>query len=221
MNKMDLTKYVAYFTMGDGGLYYISRITNPLYQAAKIIKNNDYVLWQKSILENITSVSYSVKEFDPEIESKNKIPHKSPIAIIRTKSHPFFTSIHERLYIDGHRVIDPHYLKLMDWEALSILYQDDGSIAIDKRPGRLPVAYLHMNRYSYGDLLLVKKALKDKLNLEWNVQSDSKGHYRLQLRTKDYHEFESGIEAYILDSFKYKIQKFRTVDSEKSDDEIV
>lgn len=63
---------------------------------------------------------------------------------------------------------------------------------------------LNLKRLSYGDQFILKKALKDNLDLEWNINKNGKYFY-LTLRTKDHKKFFKEIEPFITNSFKYKI----------------
>lgn|SRR5574341_886901 len=200
MNKKDITKYIAYFTMGDGCLYQPKTTKYPYIRISHVEEHEEYINWKYEILSTITKCSLKLIEQHPNAYGTKKLWE------LRSLTHPIYGKIRERLYIQNRRVINPHYLTLLDWEALSILYQDDGGISQSKnRPNRTPCAILGMSSYSYGDLYLLKRALKDKLNLEWNVQSSGRGYYRLYLRTKDYPFFVDNIQKYIFNSFKYKI----------------
>jgi hypothetical protein len=62
-----------------------------------------------------------------------------------------------------------------------------------------------MCRLSYGDQLLLKKAIKENLDLEFNVVKTGNKYYTLRLRSKDLEKFMNGIKPYVLDSFQYKL----------------
>jgi hypothetical protein len=53
-------------------------------------------------------------------------------------------------------------------------------------------------------MFLLKKALKDKLDLEWNINRNGK-YYYLRLRSKDNGKFINNIRPFITESFKYKV----------------
>ena len=78
----------------------------------------------------------------------------------------------------------------------------DGSLVIKKE--KYPCVTLNLKRLSYGDLLLLKKALKEKLDLEWNINKNYP-YYYLSLRSKDIPKFMENIKPYITQSFMYKI----------------
>lgn len=110
----------------------------------------------------------------------------------------------KRMYLEGRKVIDPHMLTLLDEEALSIMFMADGSRYLDKRCNASPKYTINIKAYSYGDQWLLKKALKEKLGLEFNINRQN-NYYYLVLRSKDVARFESLVENHILPSFKYKL----------------
>jgi hypothetical protein len=151
-----------------------------------------------------------------------------PMYRLRTSRHPFFNPFRERLYSTGNKIIDPHYLKLLDWEMLAILYQDDGSIShyISSSNKAYNTVELATHRYSYGDNLLLKKAIKETMDIEFNVcqvRRKDKLYYRLNLRQKDVSKFIDGISKFVLPSFEYKLNIFsnEVLQDENLDGDIV
>ena len=174
-------------------------------------ENQDYIDFCKSVLSNLTNVvEYDRKDYNTDGCSR------SPQKRIESKQHPFLTTIKDRIYTEKYKGIDPHALKLLDWQALSILYMCDGCFLEDFRPeigmiNSSPNVTLNMKRLSYGDLFILKKALKDVLDLEWNINKQNK-YYYLRLRTKDVDRFMEGVAPYIFPSFHYKLKSnFRVV----------
>lgn len=194
MTKKELMKYISAFTMGDGGVYYSGN--NCRFVCNQLAANQDYIEWRAGILEELTDVSVYY--------TNDNRDGRKPILCTLTKTHPIYTKVRERLYIDKYKSVDPHYLKLLDWEMLAILYQDDGSCYKDERCDATPRAQLNLKRLSYGDQMLLKKALKDRLGLEWNIHRHYH-RYFLSLRTKDYDNFLYNVQDFIKPSFYYKL----------------
>lgn len=197
-DKKELTKLVSFMIMGDGGVYKNGK--HCYFIMNMIAKNDDYILLCRDILENITSTRIS------ELIIREG---RQPLLRLETRTHPFFSILRDRIYTEKYKGIDPHALKLLDYEALSFLYMSDGSLKKDFRPeiGMVNPSYevtLNLKRLSYGDLFILKRALKDKLDLEWNINKNGK-YYYLRLRRKDFNKFMKGISPWITDSFKYKI----------------
>ena len=203
MNKKQLTKLVSYFAMGDGGVYYSGN--NCKFIMNMRSKNKDYIDWVAETLSEITTVN--VREI-PDYNTDGY--SRQPLTRLETRAHPFFTVLRDRIYVDTYKGLDPHTLKLLDWEALAILYMCDGSLYIDKpnvKKGLINPSYnvyLHLKRLSYGDQYILKKALKDLLNLEFNVNKCG-NYYNLRLRVKDVDKFMEGVSPYMKESFSYKL----------------
>lgn len=192
MTRKDLMKYVSAFVMGDGGVYYSGN--NCRFICNQIAQHEDYIHWRADILRELTDVNI----FENQQEGKQLI------LCTQTRTHPVYTKVRERLYIDNYKSVDPHYLTLLDWEMLAILYQDDGSIHKDGRCDATPTVKLNTKRLSYGDSILLKKAIKEKLDLEFNVHRHYH-RYFLSLRAKDYDKFKLNVEPFIKPSFSYKL----------------
>ena len=219
MNNKEITKYIVAFTYGDGYLGFHGK--NCRFEANNISENRDYIEWRADILRNVTGLSMR--------ENLNPGQNRKPFIKTTTHTHPKFTDVHEKLYLNGKKVIDPHYLKLLDWESLAIWYMDDGSIRPVIRPYKnkvyyfTPVPNIATNCFSYGDNLLIKKAIKENLGIEFNIHKHSlnkRGEqtYILCLLSSSLHKFLDGVEKYIQPSFRYKLNQYeklhRDVDGE-------
>ena len=216
LNKKELVKMLSYIVMGDGGLYYPSKRTAK--SNAKFImnmkkENSDYIMMCKEIIEQLTNC-YLYERKDYNTDGCTRQPQQR----LESSSHPLLTSIHDRVYTDKYKGLDPHALKMLDAEALAILYMCDGSFVTTEpwqtNRGSVSNEYtvtLNMKRLSYGDQFILKKALKDLLDLEWNINRQNK-YYYLRLRSKEVDKFMELVAPYVLPSFQYKLKEcFRTV----------
>ncbi len=199
-DKKQLIKLVSFMIMGDGGVYNYTKAGNARFIMNMVRANEDYVLYCKDILENITSCKLT------EVQKEG---NRQQQLRLETKAHPLFSKLRDRIYVMNYKSIDNHSLKLLDYEALAFLYMSDGCLYKDFRPniGMVTPSYnitLNLKRLSYGDQLILKKALKDKLDLEFNINRQN-NYYYLRLRTKDIPKFIEGITPYILPSFLYKV----------------
>lgn len=200
MNRKDFTKYVAAFTYGDGGIYKLPGHSNCRFEAANLEKNKDYIDWRADILSDLTAVKTELRTWHDT---------RQPMLRTRTMDHPFYTNMWQRFYLNGHKTIDPHYMKLLDFETLAIWYMDDGNGRF--RPhakSKTPEIRLATHNFTYAENLMIKKAFKDILDLEWNIQQQKTKKtlcYYLSLRAKDYKKLYSGIKPFIKPSFDYKL----------------
>jgi len=200
MNK-DLSKRLYYFSMFDGCLQRRSKGQNAYLIVNMLEENADYIERVRQTLEEVPLGCLITR---PPIYTKDGYNRKQQLRLA-SKSHPFLTKIHERMYIDRCKVLDPHMLTLLDPEALAIAFMADGSRSLDKRWKNARPAYrLHTDNWSYGDNLLFKKALKEEFELEFNIHKKG-SKYNLGLRTEDSELFEAYVDPYILPSFRYKL----------------
>lgn len=215
LNKKELVKLISYIVMGDGGLYFPSKRTdgtNAQFIMNMKEENKDYIFFCKDVLEQLTGCRIAERK-DYNVDGCMRKPQLR----LESNRHPLLTQIHSRVYTGKYKGIDPHALKMLDAEALAILYMCDGSFVIEKpnpKKGLVNESYnvtLNMKRLSYGDLFILKKALKEKLDLEFNINRQNE-YYYLRLRVKDFNKFMEMVAPHVLPSFQYKIhESFRTV----------
>ena len=204
MNKKELTKLLSYFIMGDGGVYVTKQ--NAKFVMNMKAENKDYIDWVDNVLSEITGTKqYERKDYNADGCTRQ------PQIRLESNCHPMLTTLRDRIYTDGYKGIDPHALKLLDWEAMAILYMCDGCLHEDKpnpKKGLVNSSWnltLNMKRLSYGDQLLLKEAIRDTLGMEFNINRHGK-YYYMRLRSKDVEQFCVNVLPYIKDSFSYKIR---------------
>lgn len=222
MNEKDKIKYVVAFTYGDGYLGKHGKYCR--FEAPCIIDNIDYIEWRKSILENITPVNIYI--------NKDKRDNRRTIIKTCTRTHPLFSRIQSRIYHSGRKTVDPHYLKLFDWETLAIFYMDDGSLQTVKqnyKDSHYKNSYPNIASmsFNYAENLMLKKAIKDNLEIEFNIRKhsirkDGTINYMLYLAGSSRERFYKNISKYVLPSFKYKLEhSYERLLPEREDGEIV
>lgn len=197
----DLNKRLYAFAMFDGHLCYMGDSKNACLVINMLEENLDYLQKVRLTLEEVP-VGYSTSK--PTIYTKDGCNRKQQIRL-QSHNHPIFTKIQERMYINGKKVLDPHMLTLMDAEMLSIAFMADGSRYLDTRWANSKPSYrLHLNDWSYGDLMLLKDNLKKTFGLEVNTRK--KGlRYDLAVPNAYSNMFEDLIFEYVLPSFQYKL----------------
>lgn len=190
-----LTKIVSACVLGD------AHITKPKSESAnsklelfQTIPHLDHIEFLESELGTLTRVHRNIRSY----ENPN---HKDQIRLM-TRHHPFYTNVRNRFYINGKKVVDPHALTLLDAEFLAVWYMHDGTYGDYGRSGRL--LRLCTEAFSYGDNELLRKALYEKLNLNFSIHK-KKHNYVLDLKTKDHDKFADMVRPFIQDSFLYKL----------------
>ena len=216
MDKKEQMKLIAYFIMGDGGVYRNSKKGNARFVMNMLAKHKDYINEFVKLID-FTKVTIKTRK---DYNTDGCV--RQPQLRIETANHPTFTKFHERIYRDKYKGLDPIYIKQLDWHTLAILYMSDGSLGEYFRPeiGMRNPSYnvtLNLKRLSYGDLELLGKYLTKNLGLFWSINRQ-KNYYYIRFKTKSFEKLMRGIKPYIHKSFMYKI---RTFDSLKEDDEIV
>lgn len=202
MKEKELLKYIIAFTIGDSYLRntYQNPNLNSYYKCTVKAEHKDFIDFQYNILKNINSISYI---------QDNRIGKNNMIGI-RTKVNPIYTKVRNRLYnVDGKRVLDPHYLKLIDDESLALIYMADG--CLKKTPRKTKKEYMEVklstHSYSYFDNLALSTYIREKFNISFKVQQDFDNntfYYYLICRQDEAEKFLKLTEPFKLKSFNYK-----------------
>lgn len=212
--EKELIKYISAFTLGDGNIRMGK--THAAYRNAQMTIHKDYIDYQVSILSEITSVNIRYEERNG----------RQPRYAFETKQHPLFTKVYNRMYIDNHKVIDPHYLKLIDWECLAILHQDDGHLAkrynteYDRLDYNIIIA---TESFSFGDNYLLSLAVKERLGIAFDIVNQSVNgqiRHRLRLSKRQTPLFIEKITPFIAPSFNYKISLERLTPEFQGEDTV-
>ncbi len=211
----ELIKRLYYYSTFDGCLHRRNKGCNASFIINMLKRNCDYVECIKRTLEELEIGCLLMERKDYNTDGYGRKPQIR----LESRRHPKLTKIYERIYIDGHKVIDPHMLTLLDAEALAIIFMADGSRHTGVGVSSTKAYYrLNTKGFSYGDNWLLKKAIKEKLDLEFNIHRQNQYFY-LALRAKDSELFESLVSPYMLPSFRYKLGRQTLLEIE--DDEIV
>lgn len=210
IDKKRLTKLLSFMSTFDGGLYLNkhTRSANSQFIMNMRTENLDYITWVKETLENITGVSL-YERGDYNTDGCNR----SPQTRLESRHHPFLTTLMGRIYINGKKVIDPHMLKLMDAEALAIMFMADGGT----REGSLDI---YSCGFSYADNMSLSKAIYDKLGITTNVRKHGT-YWKLAFPVKSITPAIRCILPYVCDSFLYKIERLTPLLEKKEGGDIV
>jgi hypothetical protein len=197
----DLNKRLYAFAMFDGHIMFPGDSLNGCLVVNMLEENSDYIEMVTNTLEEVP-ITYNISL--PAIYIKDGFNRKQQVRL-QSHNHPIFTKIHERMYIEGRKVVDPHMLTLMDAEFLAIAFMADGSRYQDKRWANSTPSYrLHLNNLSYGDLMLIKDSLKETFGLEINTRKKGP-RYDLAVPNGFSGLFEEIVKPYVLPSFQYKL----------------
>lgn len=211
INNKQITKVIAASLLGDGTIYREGN-KNGNFRIKQRSVHLDHLEYLYGVLINLTNVSLKqITCEQTEIVICGKKTVANPTHLLRTMNHPTYTNFRQRMYPNGHKIVDPHYLTLIDWEFLAIWYMQDGMLEPKRHDTTNCGVALCTDNFSYGDCVLLRKALNEKLGLSWNIRpksTDKNGNrtYRLHLYRKQFNEFTDKIHKYIQPSFMYKIE---------------
>jgi hypothetical protein len=153
------------------------------------------VLWVKKTLEGVTGVIVT----DRKDYNTDGYARAQQVRLC-SKTHPFLTRIWERVYINKTKVIDPHMLKLLDAEALAIIFMADGSAC--KKHG----IRLHTKGFSYNDNMALSKSIHKVFGIRSNVNRHGK-YFELRIKSVDIGLFIETVKPFIAPSFRYKLER--------------
>lgn len=195
-NMFEVSRFVKWSVTGDG---YVGRGTNNKDAHYAISRSPQYADYLDVIEGKLAGLpdcrvrrsTYVRKDNGKEVHS------------LITSSHPLFSRIRDRQYIDGKRVIDPHMLTTINWEVLAFLYMDDGSLCHNIKGS--PIVRISTCAYSYFEQMALRRAFVEKLGTVFNVNKARKGLYQLCLAKKSHDEFFENITPFIVPSYRYKL----------------
>ena len=225
-NKKYITKLIAASLLGDG---HVGKPESKhcRFSLSQRHDHKDYLEWFANRIDCVTSLSIDYPSAAHK-ETRTVPFYDRSITIqpqlrLRTKTHPFFDKFRERMYGTGRKSVDLHYLTLLDAEFLAIWYQEDGSFSVDYR-GKIPLPriYIASESFSEAENVLLRKALKEKLDLDWNVHTSvnklGNRTYKLYLSVKSANTFFELVTPYVVPSFYYKVNVERLTPGIRDDD---
>lgn len=211
MDKKEQMKRLAFFVMGDGGVYMLGKNASFIMNMKQ--ENIDYINEFASLVD-FTKVRINERK-DYNTDGYNRQPQYR----VETGRHPIWTKFRERIYTDHYKGLDPIYVKQIDWHDFAILWMSDGSLGEYYRPeiGMKNPSYsmtLNMKRLSYGDLKFLGECINKNLGIHFKINRQNQ-YYYLRFSMKDFDKIMTNLEPFIHPSFRYKI---RTVSPQRGDE---
>jgi len=191
-----LVSIVYWLTIGDGNIDIPGTCLNGRFQVIHSAGHMDYIKMKATFLRRITGVDYK--------ERMHK-GNQKPELQLWTKTHPVFTKLRRRIYLDGRKVLSDHGLKMLSPICLAFLYQDDGRF----NPAKSTIS-INKPMLSEMELKALAKVIVDKYGVIFRVRrsctlKDGSIGHELGLRYSDKDKFFNLIEPYIVPSMRYKI----------------
>ena len=210
-NMMQLSKFVSWSVAGDGYVGHSTNNKNAHYSISRSPEHKDY-------LDVIANKFIGLQDCSVRIDEYIRKDNGKTVLDLRTSSHPLFSRIRERQYIQNYRVIDPHQLTLLDWEAAAFLYMDDGSLCVNNK-GSL-IVRLSTCAYSFPEQEALRKVFVEKLGVVWNINRNG-NTWQLNLAKKSRDVWFDGIRPFVIDSYKYKLPEFLKKETSRTDGDLV
>lgn len=212
VNMMKLAKFLDWSVTGDGYVGYATHNKNAFFAIERSPKHKDYIDVVANKFVGLQDCAVRVSEYTRKDNGKT-------VVALRTTSHPVFTRTRERMYANNRRVIDPHQLTTLDWEAAAFLYMDDGSLCRNTK-GSL-ITRLSTCAYTYGEQLLLRKAFIEKLGIVWNVNKSGRNLWQLNLAKSSRDAWFDGIRPFIVPSYLYKLPEQLQEGTPRTGDDLV
>ena len=211
INMMQLSKFLTWSVSGDGYVGYSTNNKDAHYSISRSPEHKDY-------LEVVANKFVGLQDCKVRLDTYTRQDNKKEVVDLRTSSHPLFTRVRERQYIQNHKVIDPHQLTMLDWEAAAFLYMDDGSLCYNNKGS--VIVRLSTCHFSYGDHELLRKAFIEKLGMIWNINRNG-NTWQLNLAKQSKDEWFDKITPYLVKSYYYKLPKFSQKETPRTGDDLV
>lgn len=210
-NMMQLSKFVSWSVCGDGYVGYATHNNNAHYAIQRAPEHKDYLDVVEAKFTGLQDCTVRRSEYVRKDNGKT-------VLALHTNSHPLFSRIRERQYIENHRVIDPHQLTMLDWEAAAFLYMDDGSLCHNSTGS--VIVRLSTCAYSFPEQEALRKAFIEKLGVIWNINRNG-STWQLNLAKKSRDSWFEGISQYIVPSYHYKLPESLQKGTSRTDGDLV
>uniref|UniRef100_A0A6M3KD34 Putative homing endonuclease n=1 Tax=viral metagenome TaxID=1070528 RepID=A0A6M3KD34_9ZZZZ len=210
LNKNELKSAIIGMIIGDGSLQRFKNKSgefskNVAFQMTHCEKQYEYMLWKKDILENISKCKI------------HPMQHKAPNGKecsgyhLYGRANPIYTKLYSRFHQYGKKSVDEYLVKMITPLALAIMYMDDGCMGKGyKKYWTKETCYLCLDNFDYANLFLIKKSLKIKFDLDWNINRTSGKYYQLRLLNNNNEKFINLIRPYVeqVPSMMYKLGSY-------------
>ena len=208
---MQLSKFISWSVCGDGYVGYATHNKNAHYSISRDPVHKDYL---QVVAQKFDGLQDCKVVFDDYIRKDNG----KWVNEVRTTSHPVFTRIRERQYQNNRRVIDPHQLTFLDWEAAAFLYMDDGSLCYNNKGSQ--IVRLSTCAYTYFEQEALRKAFIEKLGVIWNINKNG-NTWQLNLAKQSRDKWFDCISPYIVPSYQYKLPESLQKETPRTGDDLV
>jgi hypothetical protein len=206
--RKEVIKVMTASLLGDGCIHREKGVKNGRFFISQMPDHKDHVEYIATFMEEITRVRRYEEPAKENILVAGKMSRSSGRYSAISMNHPFYTKIHNRWYGTGRKSIDPHYLKLLDFEALAIWYMQDGSLGV--RNGTILRVPLFMtDGFTLAEVMMLSQAVYERTGVITTLRKERKPtgeyYFRLRVGAKSTSAFIAGITPFVQPSFEYKL----------------
>jgi hypothetical protein len=196
--------------LGDGSIYKGVTSANHRLGFAHKEDQKEYVYFCYDKIKRWcnTEPTYREQNRDPQIYSTSILKKYA----LESISHPEFSRLHRYFYEHGRKIVNQDILSNFNDLSLAIFYQDDGSLEVDNRTGKINGAKLHLNQFALESVLLFQSDLDKKFNIKSNpnksqIGKDGRPQYCLRISKSSLETFFEVIKPNMCKSMLYKISR--------------
>jgi hypothetical protein len=110
-------------------------------------------------------------------------------------------------------------LTLLNWEWMTLWYQDDGSLTYNING--TPIVRLSTCAYSYPEQEVLRRVIQEKLGVCFNINRTNRGLYQLNLRRADHEHFFNHLHPFVVPSYYYKCPLSLQKEAPRTGDDLV
>lgn len=157
----------------------------------------DYVLFKKQLLEQITKKTVNVR-----------VVHLKDGDLIRVepKQIPLTRILLKKLYPRGTKTVTRKFLNLLTIAGIAIWFLDVGSKSFKRKNGKIHALEITLNTsLSQEENEIIISYFSEVWGFKWGL-SKNKTSYRLRMGTQEGKRFLTFIKPYVPDSMLYKIE---------------
>jgi len=151
-----------------------------------------YVEFQFSVMQDFVKPNIGI--------CLDKRPGRKEMYCLRTISHPIFTNLYKKIYLNDTKTISDKWLQHLTTFSLAIWYMDDGSITKSNYQMRIST-----ESFGFQEHLLLQQYFREKWNIFVDIKpSPRERKFLLSFKSKERNKFFSLIQPYIIPGMSYK-----------------
>lgn len=211
----EISSHIKEYILGSllGDMSIVKKTPQHRLSISHSIKQRNYIEHQKTILGELAlnsiqetiSAAHAANVFMNGKWERHLIK-ETKCLLLHSKVHPYFTELRQRLYPGGRKTISDWWLKQLTTKSLAYWVMDDG--CADYADNSY-VIMISTYGFTHDENLLLQRFLKQRFNLDVNLQAvKNRGYgYTLRFNTENSKKLRELIRPYIPNCMLYKIDK--------------